>query len=241
MLSWTSSRSTEQQAWPPLNVAPQTIAEAVNSRSASARTTSASTPPSSSPTGTGCAAAAAITRRPVATDPVNRTLSGRASTSAAPRAPSPTATWRRPAGRPASWTRSPISRPTSGVSSDGLSTTALPASSAGRTWLNGMKNGKFHGAIATTTPYGRWWRTAVRCGRFGSRMRASPKTATARSRWCRARATVGAASWAIASAVGLPFSRWMTSAIRSRLSASTRGSSASTRTRSATSRSPHAG
>ena len=46
---------------------------------------------------------------------------------------------------------------TSGVSSDGLSTTELPATSAGITVQCGIASGKFHGVIAAQTPSGSWW------------------------------------------------------------------------------------
>ncbi|MDR6353675.1 hypothetical protein Q3H58_000346 [Pseudomonas psychrotolerans] len=39
-----------------------------------------------------------------------------------------------------------------GVSSDGLITTALPAASAGAIFQPAMLSGKFHGAMAPTTP-----------------------------------------------------------------------------------------
>jgi hypothetical protein len=44
----------------------------------------------------------------------------------------------------------------SGVSSDGLSTTPLPAARAGATFQEAMASGKFHGVIRPTTPTGSW-------------------------------------------------------------------------------------
>ena len=41
-----------------------------------------------------------------------------------------------------------------GVSSAGLSTTVLPQASAGATFHDSSISGKFHGAIAATTPAG---------------------------------------------------------------------------------------
>ena len=41
-----------------------------------------------------------------------------------------------------------------GVSSAGLSTTVLPQASAGATFHDSSMSGKFHGAIAATTPAG---------------------------------------------------------------------------------------
>ena len=72
-----------------------------------------------------------MTFLPVATEPVNITMSTW-STSAAPVSPRPVATWKTSSGR--SRTRlniSAISSDVSGVISEGFSTTALPAASAG--------------------------------------------------------------------------------------------------------------
>ena len=44
----------------------------------------------------------------------------------------------------------------SGVSSAGLSTTALPAASAGAKPHDAIVIGKFHGTMMPTTPYGSW-------------------------------------------------------------------------------------
>ena len=44
----------------------------------------------------------------------------------------------------------------SGVSSAGLSTTALPAASAGAKPHDAIVIGKFHGTMIPTTPYGSW-------------------------------------------------------------------------------------
>ena len=71
-----------------------------------------------------------MTFLPVAVEPVNMTMST-ASTSAAPVAPSPVATWKTSSGSPHSRSASAISSDVSGVTSDGLRTTALPAASAG--------------------------------------------------------------------------------------------------------------
>ena len=43
----------------------------------------------------------------------------------------------------------------SGVNSDGLMTTAQPATSAGMASSNARISGKFHGLITPTTAYGR--------------------------------------------------------------------------------------
>ena len=60
-----------------------------------------------------------------------------------------------PFGMPASSSTSAISRPpATGVSSDGLSTTALPTASATAKPRDERISGKFHGEITDTTPSG---------------------------------------------------------------------------------------
>jgi hypothetical protein len=67
---------------------------------------------------------------PVAAEPVKAILSTSAPASAAPVRPSPVTTWSR-SGMRSDWrATSPMSWPMSGVSSDGLNTTALPAARA---------------------------------------------------------------------------------------------------------------
>jgi hypothetical protein len=87
-------------------------------------------PPSSSETGVNVFAARSMTRRPVRVEPVNMTMST-ASISASPTSPAPTAVWYTPSGSPASRSPSSISSDVSGVTSDGFTTTALPAAIAG--------------------------------------------------------------------------------------------------------------
>ena len=50
---------------------------------------------------------------------------------------------------------SPTLSVVSGVKGDGLSTSVLPASSAGAIFQNARVSGKFHGVMAATTPSGR--------------------------------------------------------------------------------------
>jgi hypothetical protein len=71
-----------------------------------------------------------MTLRPVAVEPVNITKST-ASISAVPVSAPPTATWIAFSGSPHSRIASASSSDVSGVTSEGLSTTALPAASAG--------------------------------------------------------------------------------------------------------------
>ena len=75
-------------------------------------------------------AARAMTFLPVSVEPVNMIMST-SSTSAAPVSPRPVATWKTPSGRPLSASPSASSSDVSGVTSEGLRITLLPASSAG--------------------------------------------------------------------------------------------------------------
>ena len=123
-------RSTPTQTWPLLNIDRYTAPLAARSRSASAHTIIASLPPSSSEHGMSRSAQAAATFLPVATLPVNEILSMSPLTSAAPDSPSPCTSCRTSLGTPASHSTFAAQPPECGVTSDGLSTTALPASSA---------------------------------------------------------------------------------------------------------------
>ena len=152
-LSSTYTRSTDAQFWPAFIMAPQTMPLAARSRLASASTIAASLPPSSREHGMSFSAHACATLRPVATLPVKTTRSTSASHSAAPASPPPCTRPTTPSGtRPfsSSTTRSPDF----GVTSLGLKTTALPASSAGTIVRSGSANGKFHGMMTATTPRG---------------------------------------------------------------------------------------
>ena len=85
-------------------------------------------------------AACAITFLPVAVEPVNMTKST-ASTSAEPISPPPIAIWSTFSGRPLSRMPSASRSEVSGVTSDGLRTTALPAASAGIASPNELVSG----------------------------------------------------------------------------------------------------
>ena len=69
--------------------------------------------------------------------------------------PKPLTTLRTPGGS-RSATSSTSSMIEAGVCSAGLSTTALPAASAGASFHTAMRIGKFHGMIWPTTPSGSW-------------------------------------------------------------------------------------
>ena len=59
-----------------------------------------------------------------------------------------------PGGNPASAISAPNSTVDSGVSSEGLTTTQLPAASAGAIFNSAMLSGKFHGTMRPQTPSG---------------------------------------------------------------------------------------
>ena len=90
----------------------------------------ASLPPHSSRTGVSVSAQAAITFLPVAVEPVNATLSTPDRVSAAPTSPRPNTIWKTGCSGTTSANRSTSHRPTAGVYSLGLNTTALPAARA---------------------------------------------------------------------------------------------------------------
>ena len=141
--------------------APQTMCAAASSRSASSATMTPSLPPSSSSIGVAVCAHWAATVLPVATLPVNATLSTPAAISAWPVAPYPMRCCRtagksgtaRSQARTSHW-------PTPGVRWLGLRMTALPAARALMTMAPGVISGKFHGPMTPTTPYG-WYSVHV--------------------------------------------------------------------------------
>src|SRR4029079_11168603 len=103
-------------------------ASAVAATSTSSSTMNASLPPPSITTGVSVSAHAAITRLPVAVEPVKASLSTPARQSAAPVSPLPVTTRNTSAyGGFAAAKDSASHRPTPGVYSLGLNTTALPA------------------------------------------------------------------------------------------------------------------
>ena len=114
-------------------------------------------PPSSRVTGIRFCEAYCMISRPVVVSPVNAILAIRLlDASGLPAStPNPLTTLTTPAG-----SRSPISdiryRIEAGVCSAGLSTTALPAASAGASFQAPIRIGKFHGMICPTTPSGSW-------------------------------------------------------------------------------------
>ncbi len=155
-LRCTRIRLRAQQSWPELSKTPYGAVAAARSRSQSSNTMLALLPPSSSVTRLTCCAAVAITRVPTSVDPVNTILrtSGWVTKRSPTTEPLPGRTWKRSAGRPASTASSPRRIVVSGVHSAGLTSTALPAASAGANPHDAIVIGKFHGVMTPTTPRG---------------------------------------------------------------------------------------
>src|SRR3954447_8070044 len=152
----TYVRSLHVQTWPQFHTRASTARRAASSTSASWNTMNGALPPSSSDTGMIFSAAWARISRPARVEPVTVTMDV-TGCSTRPRPtvrPSPVTTLTSPAGTPASSHTRASARGASGVTSDGLSTIALPAMSAGPTLRAKIAAGKFHGMMATTTPYG---------------------------------------------------------------------------------------
>ncbi len=100
-------------------------------------------------------AAARPMARPVRVPPVNAImLIPGLLTSAAPTSAPPVTTLTIPLGMPASSARRPYCSPISGVNSEDLSTTALPAASAGAILPASWRIGELNAVIAATTPIG---------------------------------------------------------------------------------------
>ena len=177
--SWTKSRLTARHAWPQLKNRPVESAFAASSRSASARTIAGSDPPSSSTIFFRNGAATAITLLPVGVDPVRATLRIRGWVTIASPVPEPRTTLTTPSGRPPSIRASMQRSVARGVVADGLSTTQLPAATAGATLLAASVSGKFQGTIAPVTPIGR--RSTSPYARGSGRVTYSPWILSARS------------------------------------------------------------
>ena len=115
----------------------------------------AALPPSSRVTFLWLPATDRAIARPTAVDPVNAILSmSGCSTSACPVSPAPVMMLTTPGGSSACWQISANSSAVSGVVSAGLSTTVLPAASAGAIFQASIISGKFHGMIWPATPSG---------------------------------------------------------------------------------------
>ena len=147
-LSCTSSRLPAQHTSPWLNQMASTTPSTALSRSASSNTMKGLLPPSSSDSFNPRPAVACRMMRPTSVEPVNATFARPScATSAAPVRPSPVTTLSTPSGSPASAAISAKASAVSGVNSAGLSTTVLPAASAGATFHASISSGKFQGMI----------------------------------------------------------------------------------------------
>ena len=114
-----------------------------------------SLPPSSSVTRLRSGAADRATFLPVSTEPVKLILRGTGCVvMKAPRSSPPLTMLTTPGGK-TSRSSSPTFSVVSGVYGDGLSTSVLPARSAGAIFQKARVSGKFHGVMAATTPSGR--------------------------------------------------------------------------------------
>ena len=228
----TTSRESAVQVWPPLRKQLATViltAFASSSSDTSASTTLADLPPSSSVTRLSVSAATPAIVRPTGVDPVNETWSTcgwRVSRSPTTR-PLPGTRLNAPAGSPASSKTRASSKAASGVSPAGLSTTVVPAASAGTTFTTTWCSGRFHGVIAATTPTGSRRISELPLSEVnGKRSSASMVASTTAMgvSTCRARATLG----------GEPCSRLTMSANTSARSASSSRTRRSRAARSAT-------
>ncbi len=154
MRSWTYSRCRLMHTCPALAKADITQRGTAASRLASGSTMVPELLPSSSVTRLRPACCRMCA--PTGGLPVKETFAGtgcRTSASPVP-GPSPCTSSSTPSGSPASRRQSAIRTAVSGVSSAGLSTTVLPAASAGATLCATRLSGKLNGVIADTTPSG---------------------------------------------------------------------------------------
>src|SRR5215475_11164580 len=90
---------------------------------------------------------------PTSVEPVNATLlTPGCATTAAPVWPAPVNTLTTPGGNSACWHTSASSNAVSGVVSAGFSTQVFPAASAGASFHDAIRSGKFHGITWPATP-----------------------------------------------------------------------------------------
>ena len=127
------------------------------SKSQSAKIRAAFLPPSSKDTGFTPAAAACMMAVPVRDSPVKvmASMSGwRVMNSPAEFGPKPCTRLNTPGGTPTAAMTSASKVAVPGVSSEGLTTTALPQASAGATFQVSSSSGRFQGDITPITPSG---------------------------------------------------------------------------------------
>jgi len=142
--------------WPVEPKAPSAVAATAASMSPSSMRTSAFFPPISQVTFLCSRADSAITRFPTSLEPVNETalIAGWWTMDSPTAEPGPTTMLRTPGGSPAFSNSSTRMRAIPGVSSAGLKTTVLPATSAGAIFQHGIDQGKFQGVMSPATPSG---------------------------------------------------------------------------------------
>jgi hypothetical protein len=152
----TRMREPHRQICPEFWKAERTMVSRCPRQSLSANTRVGFLPPSSSETFFSSGAASPAILRPTAVLPVNETArTSSCTTSGSPAAgPEPCTMLSTPAGNPISAASSPSIPAVSGVTSEGLATTVLPAASAGATFQVSRYSGRFQGEMVATTPSG---------------------------------------------------------------------------------------
>ena len=128
-------------------------------------------------------AASAAMCLPVPVSPVNATrrISGWVTSASPITEPRPVTTLSTPAGSPASWKSSATFSVASGVDDAGLTTTVLPAASAGPIFVPISVSGKLYGTIAATGPTGRLTTIPYERPSVDGRSWYAPRTFVARS------------------------------------------------------------
>ncbi len=162
MLSCTSARLGQVQTSPWFSANMVKPSSALSRKSSSSAMTSSKKmlgdlPPSSSVTGMMFSDAYCMISRPVVVSPVKATLATRLDCASGLPAstPKPCTTLTTPGGRMSASMSISTAMPM-GVCSAGLSTTQLPAASAGASFHTAISSGKFQGMICATTPSGSW-------------------------------------------------------------------------------------
>ena len=149
------------QRCPVVPNAPHSAPSSASSRFASSSTIIGFLPPNSSEQCLNVLAASWPTTRPTAVEPVSETARTAACCviGVPTSLPNPLTMLTTPAGMPPSVSACTKLKVDSGVSCAGLITAVLPATSAGKSFHDGIAMGKFHGVIMAQTPSG--WRTAM--------------------------------------------------------------------------------
>ena len=169
--SWTNSRLPAQHTSPWLKKMPLMTPSMAWSIGASSKTMLAALPPSSRVSALSVPATARPISLPTAVEPVNATLSTSGClTSARPISPGPVMMLTTPGRQVRLAAHVGEEQRRSGVEDAGLSTTVLPAASAGAIFQASISSGKFHGMTCAATPSGR----GLRPGNAYSSLSAQP-------------------------------------------------------------------